>query len=108
MNMTLMQFFAGIVMAGVAIGLFFAYRKYLAANSERRMLAMLESVGLDPAIAASGDIRTIMGEVRQRCQSCASEDVCERWLAGDEKGENDFCPNSKAFEILKKYGGTAA
>jgi hypothetical protein len=108
MNMTLTQFFVGIVMAVVAVALFFAYRRYLAANSERRMLAMLESVGLDPAIASSGDIQTIMGEVRQRCQSCASEDVCERWLTGDEKGENDFCPNAKTFEILKKYGGSAA
>ncbi|MDH3512653.1 MAG: DUF6455 family protein [Gammaproteobacteria bacterium] len=107
MNMTLTQFLAAIVMAGVAIGLFFAYRKYLAANSERRMLAMLESVGLDPAIASSGDIQTIMGEVRQRCQSCASEDVCERWLRHDEEGDNDFCPNARAFEILKKYSKTA-
>lgn len=107
MNMTLTQILAAIVMAGVAIALLFAYRKYLAANSERRMLAMLESVGLDPAIASSGDIQTIMGEVRQRCQSCASEDVCERWLRRDEKGDNDFCPNARAFEILKKYGGAA-
>ncbi len=107
MDMSLMQIIGAVVMVGVAIALFIAYRKYLAMNSERRMLTMLESVGLDPAVAASGDIETIMGEVRQRCRSCASEDVCERWLTGDEEGSNEFCPNARAFKILKKYGGAA-
>ena len=105
MNMSLMQVFGAVVMVAVAIVLFLAYRKYLAANSERRMLAMLESIGLDPATASSGNVDAIMGAVRQRCQSCASEDVCERWLTGDEKGNNDFCPNSRTFAILKKYSG---
>jgi hypothetical protein len=106
MNVSLIQLIAAIVMAVVAITLFFGYRNYLAANSKRRMLAMLESVGLDPAIASSGDIKTIMSEVQKRCQSCASEDVCERWLKSDTKGDNDFCPNSKAFAILAKYSGS--
>lgn len=103
MNVSLMQIFAALVMVGVAAGLFFAYRTYLAASSERRMRAMLESVGLDPAIAASGEIPTIMQEVRQRCRSCGSEDVCERWLKGDKEDPNDFCPNARVFEILNKY-----
>jgi hypothetical protein len=107
MNVSLIQLVAATVMAGIAITLFFGFRKYLAANSERRMLAMLEAVGLDPAIASSGDIETIMSEVQKRCQSCASEDVCERWLKGGAKGDNDFCPNSKAFAILAKYSGSA-
>jgi len=108
MNMSLMQIIAAIAMLGVAAALFFGYRKYLAANSERRMQTMLESVGLDPAIASSDDIPTIMKEVRQRCQSCGSEDVCERWLAGDKESDNAFCPNAKVFEILAKYSGPAA
>ena len=64
---------------------------------------MLESAGLDPALARSGEIPAIMNEVRQRCRSCSSEDVCERWLDGKETGSNAFCPNSKVFEILKRY-----
>jgi hypothetical protein len=107
MNMSLMQIIAAIAMLGVAAALFFGYRKYLAANSERRMRTMLESVGLDPALATSEEIPTIMKEIRQRCQSCGSEDVCERWLAGNRKGDNEFCPNAKVFEILGKYSGSA-
>jgi hypothetical protein len=101
-----MQIIAAIVMVVLAGALFFAYRNYLAANTQRRMMAMLESVGLDPAIVSSGDIKTIMSEIHDRCQSCASEDVCERWLQGDKKGDNTFCPNSKAFAILAKYSGS--
>ena len=105
MNMSLTQIVFAIAMAGITFVLFYAYRRYLATNSERRMQEMLESVGLDPAIATGSDMQTIMKEVRKRCQSCGSETVCEQWLAGDEKGDNDFCPNSKVFETLKKYSG---
>jgi len=107
MSVSLIQIVAAIAMIGVAVALVILYRRYLAANSERRMRSMLESVGLDPAIAASGEIPTIMKEVRQRCQSCGSEDVCERWLAENKEGENAFCPNSKVFEILRKYSSPA-
>ena len=105
MNLSLMQMIAAVVMAGVAIALFFVYRKYLAANSKRRMRRMIESYGLDFDIVSSGDIGSIMSDIQHRCQSCASEDVCERWLKGDEEGDTDFCPNSKAFAILAKYSG---
>jgi hypothetical protein len=103
MNMTMTQAVAAVSMAGIAVILFYVYRRYLAVNSERRMRAMIESVGLDPAIANGGDIQTVMKEVRQRCNSCTTEDVCERWLTGEEEGGNEFCPNSKVFETLKKY-----
>jgi hypothetical protein len=108
MNVSLMQIFAALAMVGTAVVLLIAYRSYLANNSERRMRTMLESVGLDPAIAASGEIPAVIREVRQRCRSCASEDVCERWLSGDNEGGNDFCPNAKVFDILNKYRDTAA
>ncbi len=103
MNISLTQTIAATVMVGVAIVLVIAYRKYLAANSKRRMLGMLVSVGLDPAITMSGDAETIMQDIRQRCRACPSEDVCERWLKSDDKHDNSFCPNSKVFEILKKH-----
>jgi len=107
MNVSLMQVIAAMVMVGVALALLFAYRAYLAANSERRMRTMLESVGLDPAVVASGEMPTIIKEVRQRCRSCGSEDVCERWLESDKEEINEFCPNAKVFEILSKYDNTA-
>ena len=103
MDLSLMQIISAIVMLAVVGGLFFAYGNYLATNSERRMLSMVESIGLDPAIASNSELETIMRDVRKRCRSCPSEDVCERWLTCDEKDDNDFCPNSKAFTVLKKY-----
>ena len=93
--------FTAIVMVGVAVALAFAIRQYMAAQSERRMVSMLERVGLDPAIATSGDPHAIMREIRHRCRSCASEDVCERWLAGEIGDENEFCPNRAVFESMK-------
>ena len=101
MNISLFQIIAAVVMVGVAITLFVALRRYMAAASERRMMSMLESVGLDPATVASGDTEAIMNEIRQRCRRCTTESVCERWLAGNEAGENDFCPNARVFEALK-------
>ncbi len=94
-------------MVGIAVALLYAYRRFLAVNSERRMREMIRSVGLDPELAAGGNTEVIIKEVRQRCRSCSTEDVCERWLTGDEKGGNEFCPNSLVFETLKKYGGAA-
>ena len=107
MNESVIQVVAAIAMVGIAAAMFFGFRRYLAVNSERRMRAMLESVGLDPEIATSGEIPTIMKEVRQRCRSCASESVCERWLQGKKDDSNDFCPNAKVFDILGKYSHTA-
>lgn len=101
--MTTMQIIAAIVMVALALLLFVAYRRYLAASSERRMRAMLVSVGLDPKLANSEDIPTIMKEVRDRCRHCNSEDVCERWLDGEVPGDNAFCPNHRVFRILSKY-----
>ena len=107
MNVSL-QLLAAVAMVAAAIALFVGYRSYLARNSERRLRSMLEAVGLDPAIASSGEIPTIMKEVRQRCRSCSAEGVCERWLAGEQEGGNDFCPNARVFEILHKYTDRAA
>lgn len=97
------QVFAVIAMLGVAAALVLVYRAYLTGNSERRMRSMLESAGLDPVLASSGEIPTIMKDVRRRCRSCSSEDVCERWLEGKEEGSNAFCPNAKVFEVLNRY-----
>ena len=102
MDMTVLQGFVGIAMAGIAVLIVVTFRSYLAHGSERRMRSMLESVGLDPALASNNEIPTIMHEVRQRCRSCNAEGTCERWLEGKETGGNDFCPNAKIFEALQK------
>lgn len=102
MNMSMFQILTGVIMVGVAVALFYAIRQYMATQSERRMTGMLERVGLDPAIAISGNTAIIMKEIRQRCRSCTSEDVCERWLASEEIGENEFCPNRQVFESIKR------
>ena len=106
MSISLIQVFAAIAIVVIAIALFFGYRRYQERNSERRMRGMLMSLGLDPNIATSGDIETIMGEVRGRCRQCQSEDRCERWLKGEEGGDASFCPNHRVFQILGKYSGS--
>ncbi len=89
------------VLIGVAIA-FLAFRNYVAADARRRRSAMLEAVGLDPVIASIGDLERIMSEVRQRCERCQSEALCERWLRGEEPGGNDFCPNKPVFDVLSR------
>ena len=101
--MSLMQIIAAVAMIIVAVVLVVAYRSYLAANSERRMRSMLVSVGLDPKLADSAEIPTIMKEVRDRCRQCSAEAVCEHWLEGEVPGDNAFCPNHRVFRILGKY-----
>ena len=108
MDITLTQAIAAIAMVGFGLALVVGYRVYLNRNSERRMLSMVDSLGLDTDIAANAELGTIMGEVRQRCRACTAEDVCERWLRGDEEGDNAFCPNARVFEILDKYKGAAS
>ncbi|MDH3491805.1 MAG: DUF6455 family protein [Gammaproteobacteria bacterium] len=105
MNESLFQILAGLLMLAAAIALIVAYRKYLAAGSERRMNSMLEAVGLDARVLSSADTETIVKEIRQRCQSCSGEDVCEHWLAGRKGGDNSFCPNARVFDELKKTRG---
>ena len=107
MDITLTQIIAAIVMVGLGITLVVGYRTYLARNSERRMLSMIDSLGLDPEIVSNAELGTIMGEARQRCRGCTAEDVCERWLRGDEEGDSAFCPNARVFEILNKISSTA-
>jgi hypothetical protein len=107
MDYTTTQVIAAILMVIIAIGLILTWRRYQATNAERRRMAMLASLGLDPALVSTGDMPTIMRDVRNRCERCQSEDVCERWLRGEETGGNEFCPNAKVFDILQKYGPTA-
>jgi hypothetical protein len=107
MDDSVIEIVAAMAMVGIAAAMILGFRRYLAVNSERRMRSMLESVGLDPEIATNGEIPTIMKEVRQRCRSCANESVCERWLQGKKDDGNDFCPNAKVFDVLRKHSRAA-
>jgi len=102
MSNSFIQAFAAISMVGVAFILFLAIRGYMATASERRMRKMLERVGIDPIVVAGGDTAQIINEIRQRCRTCSTEAVCERWLAGKRQGGNDFCPNANVFATLRQ------
>jgi hypothetical protein len=86
------------------------------AASERRMISMLERVGLDPAIAAGHEsdtviefaIDAVMKAVRERCLACMAVDTCERWLVDKEACDNAFCPNAAVFGELKEICGDSA
>jgi hypothetical protein len=91
-----------IILLIVGIALVFGFLSYKRSTSKKRMMRMLVRVGLDPELVNQGDTRAIMKEVRQRCSRCQSEDVCERWLAGTSDVGNQFCPNAKVFEELKR------
>ena len=86
----------------VAAALVFWFLKYKAGSSERRMMQMMQRIGLDPEIATQGDTENIFKEVRSRCRKCQSEGQCEMWLAGAKDGDNVFCPNAEVFEELKR------
>ena len=103
MENSLAQIVVAAIMVIVAAALVVGGRMYQVRTSDRRLHRMLEATGLDPEIASSGDLEVIMDEVRQRCRHCKSEGLCERWLDGEEVGSNEFCPNSRVFEILGKY-----
>jgi hypothetical protein len=102
MNPTLFEISVAIVMVAVSVALLVWILSYMAAASERRMTRMLRRAGLDPEIAKRGDTEAIINEIRNRCLKCSSEALCERWLAGEEKGNNSFCPNVRVFEMLRE------
>ena len=90
-----------VILVIVAAALVFWFLKYKANSSERRMIKMMQHIGLDPEIATQGDSENIIKEVRRRCRRCQSEGQCEMWLVGAKEGGNDFCPNAQVFEELK-------
>ena len=91
-----------IIMVAIAYSLVILFLKYKDDTSERRLKKMLLRCGLNPETIEQGDTEIIIREVRARCHKCQTEDVCERWLDGQETGENTFCPNAETFEALAK------
>jgi len=91
-----------IILLIVGIALVFGFLSYKRSTSKKRMMRMLVRQGLNPEVVKQGDTRAIMKEVRKRCSRCQSEDVCEQWLIDTSDAGNQFCPNAKLFEELKR------
>ena len=109
MNISVLYISTAVLVLGAAVVLLLVRQKHKAATAERRMIRMMERIGLDPAIASGGEpgcvlesvIETSVQEIRERCRVCSAADVCERWLARKEDGDNTFCPAAKVFHELK-------
>jgi len=94
-----------ILASVVLLVAFFSHNR---SGSARRMMRMMERLGLDPRIAtrtypqtlAYPQTETIMKHVRRRCRGCKCEGLCERWLAREVEGDNSFCPNAQTFLTL--------
>ncbi len=95
-----------IIFVVVAAALVLWFRHKLASASRSRMHRMMASLGLDPDKLEHSDegAGLDMKAARTRCRMCPSEDVCERWLAGEIEGDNGFCPNAKIFDGVVKAG----
>ena len=101
------QISVAIFMVAVAIAIFVWFQSSQAAASARRMTGMMTRVGLGLGAATLGGPRAmaIRKEARRQCRGCPREDFCDRWLAGEVKGGNTFCPNAQAFQILAGASG---
>ena len=98
------QISLAILMVAVAVAIMVWLQSSQAAASARRMMGMMNRVGLDPATATLGDppTMTIIKEARRRCRRCPREDLCDRWLARKVKGGNTFCLNAQTFQFFRK------
>ena len=103
MTPTLSQIGAVIAMVAVNVAIFVWFQRSEAAASTRRMIGMMTRVGLTPGAHMLGDWRTeaVVKEARHRCGRCPREALCDRWLAGEEAGDNAFCPNAGTFRALQ-------
>jgi hypothetical protein len=70
------------------------------------MTGMMARVGLTPGSHMLGDWGTeaVMKAVRRRCRRCPREARCDRWLAGEEPGDNAFCANARTFRSFLPAG----
>jgi hypothetical protein len=103
----LLQLIVGAAMAALALFLVWRLVEYKRAGSDRRLRAMMAWVHVDPALAAAEASKPLMKELRRRCRRCQSEGVCERWLAGELRGGNEFCPNAATLAEWARDAGAA-
>jgi len=60
---------------------------------------MLERLDVDTTKVVCADFGMTFRSVVGRCRACGDEEVCSRWLDGEETGSDPsrFCPNSRTF-----------
>ncbi len=99
---TLFDTYLAIVMVMAAVGAIVWFKRSELAITAGRMRGMMRRIGLDPGLAEAGDAKTmaLMKELRRRCGRCCREDFCDRWLTGEETGDNTFCRNASIFQML--------
>jgi hypothetical protein len=105
MNPALFEIGTAIFVAAVGVALVMWFSRRAASASERRMTHMLTCTGVDPRFSGHDDTWAILQVARARCSRCPSEDLCDRWLAGNVEGDdisNGFCPNAPIFRVLKR------
>ena len=97
--MTLSDIGTAIFLVIATITLFVGFCRFVEAASRYRLRRMMASFGLDLDDIEDSDPGTSlnMHAVRSRCRRCPVENVCERWLAGEIAGDNNFCLNAKVF-----------
>ena len=100
MDPTSRELGVAITLVSTTIVLVAWFLYYKASGTKRRMRSMLVRAGLDPSIETDADKKMVIKGIRKRCKKCQTEDVCERWLANEISGGNDFCPNAEVFELL--------
>jgi Family of unknown function (DUF6455) len=101
MSSTMFNIVIFVSMIALCAGVIVWFVRSFSGDSEKRMTRMMNKVGLDSEAApAQRRIEKDIAGVRARCRKCQTEDECERWLAGEVKGENSFCPNASVFNQL--------
>ena len=101
MELTNYQVTIAIFMLAVTIVMVGWFLRNKAALSRQRRTRMMKQMGLDPEAADQKTLASLKA-VTARCTVCNCEDYCERWLAGEVGGSNEFCPNAQTFEELKR------
>jgi hypothetical protein len=66
---------------------------------QQLMDCMMQSSGVDVAIAVRMDGGLAFMEARTKCRFCLHEDACANWLSSAEGQQEapDFCPNAGFF-----------
>jgi hypothetical protein len=65
---------------------------------------MLGPTGVALEWSGHDDLWPLLHVARARCSGCTSTDACDRWLAGQTRGDNGFCPNAQLFRIVERVG----
>ncbi len=97
-----------ILMVGMGAAILLWFRGELSAGSARRMTGMMRRIGLNATALGDPRAMAILKAARRRCRKCPGEDLCARWLAGEVRGGNAFCPNAQTFRLFEARDAATA